>query len=502
MAILTRKSVLAIKKEVVEGTPIAPTASGDYVALQDDFSLAPAFETLENAELKDSLGSAKAIQGLENPAGSFSHYWRHSGVEGQEPDYGPLLESIFGDVDIALTEYNTVAGSTTSAINVDVGEGAFFQRGQALLVKHAAFPWEITIVESVAGDVITPLFNLKNAPATGTDLGLSVTYLPVNDGHPTLSVWHYLGNGGAIQLVSGARVVSLNTTFDAGQLINSNVSFEGNEYYYDPLEVVAGTNDKLDFTDDGGTFVATITAKMYKDPIELAEEIQKQLNAAGTETFTVSYDSDTGKYTIANTTGAVLSLLWFSGANAADTIGALLGFDTSADDTASLSYTSDDPITLSSPQSPVFDTEDPNVAKANEFWLGDATDAVCSKASSVSWALDVPKSDISDICATSGKSGSRPNSRTSSFTASLLLSEYDAAKFKKFRANDNVKCQYNFGKKVSGDWVPGQCGSVVIPTGTITEFEIVDDEGLAYLNITVQAYVNDAGDGEVYAAFV
>ena len=58
-AIQSRTSRLAVTVESTEGTPVSPSASTEYVALQDDFSMDPSFDTLENAELKASLGRRK-----------------------------------------------------------------------------------------------------------------------------------------------------------------------------------------------------------------------------------------------------------------------------------------------------------------------------------------------------------------------------------------------------------------------------------------------------------
>jgi len=250
-AIQTRNSALAIKEEVTEGTPVSPTAPSDYVALQDDFDLSPDFEVLENEELKASLGQSKTILGLENPAGSMSHYLRHSAVEGTAPNYRLLLKAAFGSEDDAGVEHNTVAASTTTVINVDAGEGATYQKGQALLVKHPINDYEIRPVESISTDALTLGFALDNAPGTGVDLGEAITYLPVNAGHPTLTFWHYMGNSGAIQMSSGNRVTEASFSFEAGQLINTSYTFEGIEYFFNPIEISA-SNNAIDFNDGGG----------------------------------------------------------------------------------------------------------------------------------------------------------------------------------------------------------------------------------------------------------
>jgi hypothetical protein len=135
MALQTKSSSLGVRVESTEGTLVAPTTGAHFVALQDDFSMSPEFEVLENAELKSSIGKAKSIQGIENPTFSFSHYLRNSGTAGTAPNYGPFLKAGFGGEDVAGVEHNTVASSTVALVKVDTGEGATYVRGQPLLIK-------------------------------------------------------------------------------------------------------------------------------------------------------------------------------------------------------------------------------------------------------------------------------------------------------------------------------------------------------------------------------
>lgn len=270
MAVIqTRSSVLSIMEEVTEGTPVIPASATDFVALQDDFTMEPSFEVLENAELKSSIGKAKPILGAESPSASMSHYIRASGVVGQAPNYGLLLKAALGAVAIASTEYDTVSGSTVSAIKVNTGEGVQFQRGQALLIKDATNNYRIRCIDSVSTDDLNIGFQVPVAPASGVNLGRSVLYYPANSNHPTLTLWHYLGSGGAVQMVSGARVTSASIDSAAGDLINASFDLEGLAYYWDPINILS-SDRFIDFTDDDGTFAASVTAKMYKDPYELA----------------------------------------------------------------------------------------------------------------------------------------------------------------------------------------------------------------------------------------
>lgn len=503
-AISTRSTVIALKEESTEGVPVAPTAASDYLAIQDDFSAEPSFDVLENAELKASIGVSKPILGAENPTVSFSHYLRASGVVAQAPNFGLLLKSCLGAVATASTEYNTVASSTTSVIKVDTGEGATFQRGEALLIKDGTNGYRIRCIDSIASDDLTIGFQVPSAPGTGVDLGRAVLYYPANTGHPTLTAWHYVGNGGAVQMVAGCRVTEASFDISAGELINGSYSLEGLAFYFNPIEIGA-TDTKLDFTDDDGTFAATVAAGMYKDPHKLADAIQVAMNAtASTEVYTVTYQDADGKFKIVGT-GTVLSLLWNTGANAANTIGDKIGFNTAADDTgtaATTGYTADNALSFASPQVPSFDSADPLAAKDNEVMLGDTDDYVCFKASTANLSISAPKSDILSVCSESGKSGSIVNSREVTVSVTALIDKYDVSKWQSFREGANVKFQYSFGQKSGGNWVAGKCGALYVPTATITSFVVEDQDGLAAISLELQAYVNSSGEGEVFVNFL
>lgn len=506
-SISTRSSVLSIKEEVTEGTPVVPTAAADYVALQDDFSMSPSTNVLNNAELKSSIAPGKPIQGSENPKASFSHYLRASGVVAQSPNYGLLMKAAFGATGTASTEYDTVVGSTTSVVNVDVGEGATFERGEALLIKDAVSSsgnYSIRCIDSIAADALTLGFQTATAVGTAKNLGKAVLYKPANSGHPTLSLWHYLGNGGALQAMAGARVTDTSINISAGDLINAKYSLEGTTFYYDPITTTS-TDTKLDFTDDDGTFAATIAAKTYKDPHEMAQAIQDAMNTANPgETHTVTYSNTTGKFTI-KSTGTVLSLLWNTGANAANTIGDKIGFSVAADSTGTIAttgYTGASAVSFASPQTASFDNADPLAAKDMEVMIGDTADYLCFNASSVTFDIATAKTDISSVCAASGKSGSIINKREVKITIQALLDQYDASKFKAYRANDNVKFQTSFGVKLGGNWVAGKCGAAYVPTATITSFDVVDNNGLANISIELSSYADSNGQGEVYINFL
>ena len=501
--IATRSTVLSIKKETTEGTPVVPAATTDFIAVQDDLAMAPETAQLENAELKSSLGMSKTILGMESPTVSFSHYLRASGVVATAPNYGNLLESCLGAVSIAGAEYNTVAASTTSIVKVDAGEGASFQRGEALLIKDPTNGYRIRCIDSIATDDLTIGFQVPTAPGTGVNLGRAVLYYPANASHPTLTAWGYMGNGGAVQMVAGCRVTEVSFSIAAGELINGSYSLEGLAYFFNPMNVVTA-DSKIDWTDDDGTWAATIPTGWYKDPHKLADAIELAMNDASTETITVTYSNTTGKFTI-SATGTVLSLLWNSGTNTANTIGNLIGFSVAADDTgtaATTGYTSDNAISYAAAYAPAYDSADPLSAKDNEVMIGSASDYACFKASSCDISIAVSKTDVMSVCSETGKSGSVPNSREVTVTVSALLEQYDARMWESYREGSNVKFQYSFGQKSGGSWVAGKCGAIYIPTATVAAFSVTDNDGLVQLEIELKAYVNSSGEGEIFVNFL
>lgn len=494
-SIQTRSSVLAIIEETTEGTLKEASAATDFIALQDDFSMSPNTNVLENAELKASIGKAKGILGAEAPTAGLSHYIRHSGVEGQAPNYGLVLKAALGAVSTASTEYNTVAASTTTVVKVDTGEGATFERGEILMIKDPTNGYRLRAIDSISSNDLTIGFQVPTAPGTGVNLGKCVLYKPANSGHPTLSLFHYLGNSGAIQAMSGARVTSTSIDISAGELINANYALEGTQFYFDPIEVATGANAiVLDI--GAGNVSATVAVGWYKTPHELASAVLTAIQAAVAGTYTFAYSDSTGKFTLTKSAGT-LDVDWLTGT---DTIGATLGF--TADDTGALTYTSDSAQSYAAPYTPSYDTSDPLAAKDNEAMLGDTEDYVCFKASTVSVSIDTPKADISSVCAVSGIQGSIISEREVTITVSALIEQFDASKFEKYRTNEDTKFQYSFGTKSGGNWVAGKCGAIYVPTCTITSFELSDADGLVQMDLELKAFVNSSGQGECYIGFV
>jgi len=509
MAFQTKKTVIAIEKETTEGTLVVPSAGTSFIPVLDGFDMDLAQETLENAELTGNIGTAKPFLGFETPTASLPIYVKPSGTEGQAPGYGDVAEAAFGSTASLATERDTVSSSTAGdsstrgTIIVDSGEGAEFERGAALLIKSGADAngnYAIRNVFSVSTDTLNLGQNITNAPSSGVNLGKYVLYKP-SESHPTLSVWGYIANEAALQAVAGSRVTEFGMSVAAGDFISGSVSLEGIEGFYNPIDVKA-TDTTIDFTDDGGTVQATVTAKTYKDPEELRSALETAMNAVATDTITVTYSNTTGKFTIASDGSSTFSLLWNSGTGAANTIGDVLGYTVSADDTGAFTYTADSVVDITAQYTVSYDDQDPLVAKNNEVLLGDFDDITCFSTRSFDFTLSNEKEDVLDVCAASGKSGSVVTKRLVTINLVADLPQYDTDKYTRFRKGTETSFTFNWGTKSGGNWVAGSCANLYLPTATITNHKIGDTGGLATLEMTLQAYVDSNSNGEVYLNFL
>lgn len=492
----TRKSIMSVKKEVTEGSPVLPASATDFVKLQEGFEFSPEIESLENSELSGSIGGSKSILGLENPTASLSHYLRHSGVEAQGPDYEDMLEAAMGEKVAAPAEQLTAAGSTVSVINVAGGGGAQYERGKAVLVKDGTYKIRNTL--SVSGDALTLGQNLPagTEPAAGVALGRPILFKPKDEGQPTLTMVHYSSNGGGTEMVSGARVTEMSVDISAGQLINATYSMEGLEYYRNFIQITSSSK-YIDFN-DGAPKSASVAEGFYKHPSDLAAAIQDAMNAQTSDNITVVYNdvgANKGKFTLSSD-GVTFELSFATGANTANTIAPKIGFAV-ADETGSASYNSDSVQVYSAPFTPVYDSSNPLAAKYHEVMVGDADDIFCFGAQSVALTLSNEVTDVLDICERTGRSGTNVTARSVTAEVVALMQQHDVDKFRRFINNEDTQFTYNAGQKTGGNWVAGTCVNLYMPTASITAFSETDGDGLRVINFTVTAYVKDAL-GEFY----
>lgn len=122
--------------------------------------------------------------------------------------------------------------------------------------------------------------------------------------------------------------------------------------FYFLSESVTRSNYKLDFSDTVSSTIREATLQLGPySPYELGVEIQRAMNEASTEDYTVTFDRATRKYTISSSSN--FSLLASSGANASSDIFQLAGFN-STDKSGASSYVSDNVVgTEYVPQFPI-----------------------------------------------------------------------------------------------------------------------------------------------------
>jgi hypothetical protein len=107
--------------------------------------------------------------------------------------------------------------------------------------------------------------------------------------------------------------------------------------------ITAGTNDDIDITEGvTGDAIATIAAGDYATGAALATAVATAINTAATDnTWTCTYSTTTGKFTIGHDAVQTGGLEWNTGASTATSAADTLGYNTDADDTGASSYVGD-----------------------------------------------------------------------------------------------------------------------------------------------------------------
>lgn len=493
---LQRATIFAIREESTAGEYLKPNAGTQFVPLRPGNSLSFTAEQLESDELLNDIGSAKSFVGKESSEGSHSAYLRHSGVEGQEPQLGVMFESVMGEKVVNATQYTTIAGSDSE--KVSVGAPGSFYPGQALLIKGPS-GYEIRNVKEIVGSDLKVNFPVFTPPASGVALGKAVTYIPAPQGHPTFSATKYLGNGHAIEATAGNTVSELSLTADANGFGEVEFTYAGTKYFFNPM-IVDATNKYLDFTDDSGTYGVSVAEKVYKTPIELADAIKAAMEAVSTEDYIVRYEKEQGNFLITSNTSSVLSLLWNSGSNSGNSIGSLLGFDTSSDDVGSTLYISDDALNLESPITPVYDSADAIIIKGAELFIGSFDDDLCVCAQSVSLTISKETEDVDCICEETGVKEKIAVSRSVEMTVTAVLNKHDATLLDALLKNSGISAMLNAGPKTGGNWIPGKCFNVYLQNCTVSSYSTTGDSFIQ-AEITLKGFVTST-QKDVYLNFV
>lgn len=496
---LSRASLYAIVEESVPGEYEKPTLGKHFIPLRPGNELAYEPETLENDELLNDIGASKAFIGKENLSGKHAAYLKHSGVEGQEPQIGVLYKSIMGDKQIASVEATLAAGSTTKVLKLAAGEGAAQWIGKALLIKDGVNGFSIRNINGISGDDITLNFELAVAPAAGVKCGLAVSYKPAAQGHPVFSTTKFLGNGFAKECAANNTVTEFSLTAEANGFGEVEFSFGGTKYYFNPVEITA-LNKFLDIVIDGTTYALSVPQKLYKTPIELADALQAAASAViATETVTVSYNNQTGKYAIACSTATTMDLPLATGTNAANSIATTIGF-TATDKSGALSYTGENELSYDNAITPAYDNADAIVMKGGELLIGTAADKLKVSSQSVKLSVKKDTEDVDDICEETGILEKIATTRVAELQVTATLKKHDVALLNALLKNSGISCAFNAGPRSGGNWTPGKCFNIYLQSCTVSKYTTTGDSFIQ-VDLTLKGFVTSSTK-DIYLNFV
>lgn len=494
-----------------DGVVAATVANGTYKTPQE---LATAIQTAmravqsgETATVVYSVVTGKFT--ISCTGTKFELHWQ-SGANAAN-SIGTLIGFSVAADDTAATTYAadnasngiervTDAGSTN--ILIEVTEACpELQPGDAVLVQDGTNKFSARgISAKPAADQIAPNFALPGAPGAGIALGRRVSWIPANSEHPLLSFWLYHANGGAISAMQGGQVTSMDISLAVGELLNMAFTAGGTQYMFNPIYIGA-TNKFLDFTDGGGTKAISVPEGWYRSPVELATALQDALNAASAQDFTVTYSSygaSKGKFTIATASGT-LSLLWQSGANAANSIGTTIGFLVAANDTGSLTYTSDNVQGYADQLTPALDDSEPLVAKDMEVLFGDQANFQSLCVQTMDANISNTVQDVECLNAQSGVDSKVVQGRTNQIDLVIVMEPHEVDFFDRFVNNKDAKFQFTWGAKSGGNWIPGRVGIFWSDKVKVTSATVGDNNGIVTRMVSIQAYMDSAGNPELFA---
>ena len=519
----TRSSVMGFIKETTEGELKELAVGSDFVPLREGFSFEGAIENITSDELiNGDFGAAKSFITKETPTASFPKYIKHSGVEGQAPSYGLLIESAMGSAVVNSTEYAVAAGSdagsasATAKLAMTGDQEDTFAIGQAVLIKDGTNGYSIRNIKKIdsTGGKLELNYNLSNAPAFGVKLGKCVAYKGATS-HPTFSAHRFqaITDSAFKSAMAGCRTTSMSFEFPALEFATGSFEFAGIEFFMNHIRIGAA-NRYIDFKDDAGsTLVAILEQKVYGSAHELAEEIAAKMTAASApsqgDAISCTYSDTAGNFTITSA-GDYFGILWNSGTNKANSVAATIGFSDAADNSGGLTYVAEtaqkydvgaNGADAGTAITPSYDDSDNLVMKGAELFIGDHLENLCRKATTASFSITTPKTDALSLCADNGIDSSVILSREVTFSATLLLQQHEVGLFHKYKNDKNVPIMFNAGPKVANNWSAGKCVNIFFANSSITSKVVGDSDGYQVVNIEAKGYVG-ADSSDVYINFI
>lgn len=208
-------------------------------------------------------------------------------------------------------------------------------------------PWAWAIGKRPVVFTLMPPINTGSVTVTMADTSVTFSNAPEDYFGNTISVkgWHLkLDNMDEYYVIqahnAGELIASIDVPFTTASV---TTTFNLYKFDYDVIDdsiVVDSTNNKIDFQESSGALVASLVSNLYT-PSAFATHVAAQMTAAGTKTYSGSWDPVQRLFTIS--ASSQFSFLNGSGANAVTSASELLGQDV-IDLTGASSYTSTYPL--------------------------------------------------------------------------------------------------------------------------------------------------------------
>lgn len=284
-----------------ETTAQAPGSSTDYVqVLSDGFEISPAKELVERTILTSSIGKVSPRASTKSVSGGLPIELRAAGVEGQIPQFDPILRSAFGYRTKMKNQITTGSGHTTSTLNITNADKKLSVNDMIVILESGNH--HICFATAVTGSSITIFPVAPFTPSNGVVLAKTVTYKPANANHPVYTVSGYWGNEIREQAI-GCRTSSFAIeNFSTGQIPQQTFQFEG--LSFDEIDGAAPHTPSY----DAGLPPLALCVNLYQDGVAIqANELGLSLeNTLGFMTSVTSCDGRlSGRITERVVTGTV-----------------------------------------------------------------------------------------------------------------------------------------------------------------------------------------------------
>lgn len=232
--IAKENTLLAVVKEVTEGTYIAPISGASYLSpLSDGLEMTGAKELKERNILTGSIGSVTPRVGQRSVSGSIGLEFKANGTVGEAPEYDPLLLSSMGAKRQLTGAVTTKTGHAVAQVEIEDADISKFVIGDIILIKEsgAYHVSPITAIDTTVGAAnITLLVAAASAFSDNVVIEKFTTYIVKNDSHPTISITKYLESK-IVERGIGCRATSLSlNNFTTGGISDLSFGIDGIDY--------------------------------------------------------------------------------------------------------------------------------------------------------------------------------------------------------------------------------------------------------------------------------